>query len=162
MPRRLPATPRRALLLGSYLQGEARRLIIDTWSSLGVEVVQVGQTHPTLHPEDDISAADIVVGKGRAVLDAMSCGRPAYVYDAYGSDGWMTEDSYADLEADSIAGQAYPGIVDAARLRADLAGTTPPWDTSTGPWCSSTIRRGPTRRSWCGSSVRLLPPAHRA
>ena len=51
----------------------------------------------------------------------MSCGRPAYVYDAYGSDGWMTADSYADLEADSIAGQAYPGIVDAARLRADLA-----------------------------------------
>ena len=123
VPRRpLPATPRRALLLGSYLQGEARRLIIDTWSSLGVEVVQVGQTtHPTLHPEDDISAADIVVGKGRAVLDAMSCGRPAYVYDAYGSDGWVTADSYADLEADSIAGQAYPGIVDAARLRADLA-----------------------------------------
>ena len=127
VPRRpLPATPRRALLLSSYLQGDARQLIVDSWSSLGVEVVQVGHTtRPTLHPEDDIAAADIVVGKGRAILDAMSCGRPAYVYDAFGSDGWMTADSYADLESDSIAGQAYPGIVDAARLRTDLAAYDP-------------------------------------
>ena len=120
------ATPRRALLLGSYLQGEARRFIVDGWSALGVEIVQVGhRTRPTLHPEDDIAAADIVVGKGRAILEAMSCGRPAYVFDAYGSDGWVTADTYPAIEADSIGGQALPEVIDAARLRDDLAAYDP-------------------------------------
>ncbi len=120
------ATPRRVLLLGSYLQGEARRFIVDGWSALGVEIVQVGhRTRPTLHPEDDIAAADIVVGKGRAILEAMSCGRPAYVFDAYGSDGWVTADTYPAIEADSIGGQAFPEVIDAARLRDDLAAYDP-------------------------------------
>jgi hypothetical protein len=127
VPRRTPsATPRRALLLGNYLDGDARRLIVDTWTALGVEMVQVGSaTVQTLQPEDDIAAADIVVGKGRAVLDAMSCGRPAYVHDAFGADGWVTASSYPDIEADSIAGQAFPEVVDAARLGRDLAAYDP-------------------------------------
>ncbi len=44
-------------------------------------------------PRTTSPQADIVVGKARAVLDAMSCGRPAYVYDAFGADGWVTADS---------------------------------------------------------------------
>ena len=72
-------------------------------------MVQVGShTTPDPAPEDDIAAADIVVGKGRAVLDAMSCGRPAYVYDVYGADGWVTAETYDAIEADAIAGQALP------------------------------------------------------
>lgn len=122
-PRGTPsAVPRRALLLGNYLQGDALRLFVDTWGELGVEVVQVGSaSSPTLQPEADIAAADIVVGKGRAVLDAMSCGRPAYVYDVWGADGWVTADSYDAIEADGIAGQALGQAVDAVRLRKDLA-----------------------------------------
>jgi hypothetical protein len=123
VPRRPPsATPRRALLLGNTLTGATLRLIVDTWGAEGVEVVQVGTlTDKSLHPEDEIAAADIVVGKGRAILDAMSCGRPAYVYDAWGGDGWVTEETFEAIEANSIAGQAFPDVVDAARLRADLA-----------------------------------------
>jgi hypothetical protein len=119
------ARPRRALLLGNYLDGHARRLLTETWSDLGVEVVQVGYAGArpgtaTLTPRDDIAAADIVVGKGRSVLDAMSCGRPAYVYDVHGADGWVTADSYDAIEADGFAGQALPEVADAARLRRDL------------------------------------------
>jgi hypothetical protein len=118
--------PRRALLLGNYLTGDARRLIVDTWSELGVEVVQVGMdTDQTLQPEVEIAAADIVVGKARAVLDAMSCGRPAYVYDAFGGDGWVTADTYDAIEADALAGQAFPDVIDGNRLRRDLAAYDP-------------------------------------
>ncbi len=113
--------PRRALLLGNYLQGDARKLLIDTWSASGLEVVQVGvATNVSLHPEQDIAGADIVVGKGRAILDAMSCGRPAYVYDAFGTDGWVTPETYPKMEADAFAGQALPRVVDAEQLRQDL------------------------------------------
>jgi hypothetical protein len=127
VPRRPPAVfPRRVLLLGNYLAGDARRLLVDTWSELGLEVVQLGTvTRPTMQPEVEIADADIVVGKARALLDAMACGRPAYVYDAFGGDGWLTADNYDAIEADALAGQAFPDVIDAERLRKDLAAYDP-------------------------------------
>jgi hypothetical protein len=127
VPRRTPAVfPRRVLLLGNYLAGDARRLLVDTWSELGLEVVQLGTvTRPTMQPEVEIADADIVVGKARALLDAMACGRPAYVYDAFGGDGWLTADNYDAIEADALAGQAFPDVIDAERLRKDLAAYDP-------------------------------------
>ena len=113
--------PIRALLLGNYLRGDARRALVEAWAAAGVEVVQVGvPTNTTLHPEQDIAQADIVVGKGRAILDAMSCGRAAYVYDAFGTDGWVTPEVYPLMEADAFAGQALPRVVDSDQLRREL------------------------------------------
>ena len=43
-----------------------------------------------LSPEIRMNDVDIVVGKGRAVLEGMSCGRPAYLFDSFGGDGWVT------------------------------------------------------------------------
>jgi len=107
-PRGAPAArPRTALLLGNYLQGDALATIVDAWAPAKVEVVQVGNlTQPTLDVAAAVASADIVVGKGRAVLDGMSCGRPAFLYDAFGCDGWVTAASYDALEADAFAGHA--------------------------------------------------------
>ena len=107
-PRGAPAErPRTALLLGNYLQGDALATIVDAWAPAKVEVVQVGNlTQPTLDVAAAVASADIVVGKGRAVLDGMSCGRPAFLYDAFGCDGWVTAASYDALEADAFAGHA--------------------------------------------------------
>ena len=121
-PRGAPAArPRTALLLGNYLAGDALSTIVDAWSSAKVEVVQVGNlTQPTLDVAAAIADADIVVGKGRAVLDAMSCGRPAFLYDAFGSDGWVTAATYDALEADAFAGQSDPRVMGPCDLRAAL------------------------------------------
>lgn len=127
VPRGAPRPrPERALLLGNYLRGDARRAIVDTWTDAGIEMVEVG-AHATvsLHPEEQIAAADIVVGKGRALLDAMSCGRPAYLYDAFGTDGWVTPEIYPLLEADAFAGQASPLVASVDRLRGDLEAYDP-------------------------------------
>jgi hypothetical protein len=113
--------PRRALLLGNYLTGGARRAITEAWQAEGVEVVQVGLlAKETLDPAVEIAEADIVVGKGRAVLDAMACGRPAFLYDAFGSDGWVTGATYERMEADGFAGQSDPVALDAVALRRAL------------------------------------------
>jgi hypothetical protein len=122
VPRGAPRKrPERALLLGNYLQGDARQVLVETWAAAGVEVVQVGQpAGSSLQPEDDIEAADIVVGKGRALLDAMACGRPAYLYDAWGTDGWMTAESYPLMEAGAFAGESLPNVVGKDQLRRDL------------------------------------------
>lgn len=64
VPRGAPRhRPRRALLLGNYLQADTRRVLVDAWSAAGIEFVQVGRENPSLYAEDEIAEADIVVGR---------------------------------------------------------------------------------------------------
>jgi hypothetical protein len=119
----LALRPRRALLLGNYLEGERRAALVDAWAAAGIECVQVGLPEQLqLDVRPAIAAADIVVAKGRAALEAMSCARAVYVYDAFGGDGWVTPARYPALEADGFAGQATPAPRGPAELAADLAG----------------------------------------
>ena len=116
------ARPRRAVLLGNYASGRRRELLVDAWQAAGVECITVGAHGiSTPDPVAEIAAADIVVGKARAILDAMACGRAAYVLDFAGGDGWVTEERYPAMEADNFGGQATDWIVDKDRLVADLA-----------------------------------------
>jgi len=75
---------------------------------------------PTTDPSLAIADADIVIGYGRGVLEAMACGRAAYVLDHLGGDGWVTPDRYPALESDGFGGRAESDGVDADRLRRDL------------------------------------------
>jgi hypothetical protein len=122
----LRARPERAVLLGNYLQGHRRDLLVEAWESAGVRC-EVAGSHgdATLEPEEAIADADIVVAKGRAALEGMSCGRAVYVYDQFGCDGWITPESYPAVEADNFAGQATDALPSAERLIEDLAAYDP-------------------------------------
>lgn len=74
----------------------------------GIEVRRVGAVggQVVLDPLEEIQAADIVVGIGRCIIEAMACGRTAFVYDRWGSDGWLTKQSYATIEGGGFAGRA--------------------------------------------------------
>jgi hypothetical protein len=115
-------TPRRALLLGNYLSGNRLEMVREACSEAGIELVERGLQGAgfAASPEAEINDSDIVVGKTRVIVEAMSCGRAAYVYDHNGGDGWVTADNYERLEADNFDGQADARPVDAARLREDL------------------------------------------
>ena len=120
-PPPLPPRPRRALIVSNYLRGERRRLLVEAWEAAGVECVQLGmQSEVVADPRPAMRAADIVVAKARAALEAMSCGRAVYLYDQFGGDGWITPDSYPSFEADHFAGQGTPGPRSRADLVADL------------------------------------------
>jgi hypothetical protein len=112
--------PERAIVLGNY--GERDQLVTDVWSRQGVQVQRVGRDAQDFDVASAVADADIVVAKGRAALDAMSCGRAVYVFDAFGGDGWVTPAIYAALEADQFAGQATDRLIDATTLANDLAG----------------------------------------
>ena len=117
----LPRRPRRALLLSNYLSGPRHQRLLEAWSAAGIECVSAGEPFAaTLTPEQLIATADIVVGKGRVILEAMACARAAYVYDYPGCDGWVTPAVYPALEADAFAGQATAHTGDQASLAADL------------------------------------------
>ena len=61
-----------------------------------------------------------MIGYGRSVLEGMSCGCAAYVYE-YAVDGWVTADTYPILEANGFAGTAFEVTPDPDRLASDLA-----------------------------------------
>jgi hypothetical protein len=119
----LREAPRRALILSNYLQGERRRALTGAWEAAGVECVQVGApARAELDVVPAIADADVVVAKGRAALEGMSCARAVYVFDEFGGDGWVTPESYAGMEADNFAGQTGSAPADPA---AALAGYRP-------------------------------------
>ncbi|HEX8743323.1 MAG TPA: hypothetical protein VF712_09320 [Thermoleophilaceae bacterium] len=122
----LPERPRRVLSLGNYLAAARHRALAQALDELGLEHVAVGRSG-VVDPEPlaALASAEIVLAKGRAALDAMACGRAVYVYDTFGTDGWVTPESYPALEADGFAGAATDRVVDPAQLAGELAGYRP-------------------------------------
>ena len=117
-PRPHPGT---VLALGNSLGGVRRSTLIALCEQLGLSWQEVGiMGTPLIDPLPAIARADIVIGMGRSILDAMSCGRPSWVYGPGGGDGWVTEDSYARLEADGFRGFATGSAPDAAAFRRGL------------------------------------------
>lgn len=113
---------RRVLVLSNYLDPDRLRLLEQVCADLDLEQTRVGaQGEARVVPQEAIADADIVVGYGRSVLEAMAMGRAAYVWERAGGDGWVTPETYAALEADGFSGAATDAVVDADRLRADFA-----------------------------------------
>jgi hypothetical protein len=118
--------PRRAVLVGNYLRGERRDTMRSALTAHGIECAQIGATASiSLSPEAAMWDADIVVAKGRAAVEGMACGRAVFVYDAFGSDGWVTPGRYRAMEADNFAGQATDATSELSAVIAELARYAP-------------------------------------
>ena len=122
----LPQRPRRALVLSNYLGGARRDALIDAWTQEGIEFSFVGGSEKAqIDPIEAIQATDIVVGKARAALEGMACGRAVYVFDDFGGDGWVTPAIYPTFDDDGFSGRSSGVPLDRAKLRADLAAYDP-------------------------------------
>jgi hypothetical protein len=122
----IPERPGRILAFGNDHAGEQLARIRRVGERLGLEVALVGKrgsTSPT--PEIEIAEADVVIGIGRCVLEAMASRTAAYVSGVVGADGWVSPASYEALEADGFSGRATGMVLDEERLAADLAAWTP-------------------------------------
>src|SRR5579884_3539074 len=116
---------RTVLVLSNELKSSRIRvkLIESACRANGLDVKWAGGEGNRLPaPELAIAGADVVVGLGRCVLEAMAAGRAAYVYGQVGGDGWVTPESYRAMESDGFAGTSASSVmVGAARLAEDLA-----------------------------------------
>jgi len=115
-----PARPtaRTALVATNYVAGTRAELIEQACRACGLQVSWIGSTTAsTPFPEFAIAGADVVIGLGRTVLEAMAGGRAAYVYGIVGGDGWVTPERYPAMEADGFAGTAFADVmIDAATM----------------------------------------------
>jgi hypothetical protein len=115
--------PRRALVLSNNFPPERLAALEQAWKPAGVEIATLGRNDALgldgkveADPRARISAADVVVGYGRAALEAMASRRAAFVFAGPGGDGWVTAEKYAAMEADGFAGGAFAETYDVARL----------------------------------------------
>jgi hypothetical protein len=105
-PGPLPERPKRALLLSNNLVADRLAMLEEACGAAGLELVRAGGAgRQTTDPRDALAAADVVIGYGRAILEAMACGRAAFVYDWAGGEGWVDAQSYPAIEADGFAGR---------------------------------------------------------
>jgi hypothetical protein len=117
---------RRVLVFSNYLEPDRLAMIESACEELDLELTSMGASSKTsVTPQQRIADADIVVGYGRSILEAMAMGRAAYVWDRAGGDGWVTPESYPALEADGFSGGATDLVIDRDRLRDDFAAYRP-------------------------------------
>jgi hypothetical protein len=102
--------PRAAVLYLEHLSDYRRGLVERACADAGIE---------------SAADADLVLGRGLPILEAMASGRAAYVYGEDGGDGWVTPERYELLEADGFSGRAEVSATDFDRLRRDLDGYDP-------------------------------------
>jgi hypothetical protein len=158
----LPEVPRRALMLSNAPNGDRFAMLESACADAGLELTQLGGTAGhAADPRAALFDAEIVIGYGRSILEAMACGRAAYVYDWNGGDGWMTAESYPEIEADGISGRSGRLVVDPARLSEDLRR----YSASMGPVNHDLViahhRAGVHAQRLLGLFERLAPPARR-
>lgn len=128
-PGPLPERPTRILLLSNNIVADRLEMLEDACRGAGLELVRLGGTdRQTTDPRGALAAADIVVGYGRGILEAMACGRAAFVYDWAGGEGWIDAESYPGIEAGGFGGRGKE-VFDAA----DLARAFGEYDRSMGP-----------------------------
>lgn len=122
----LPEVPRRVLLLSNTPNSDRLALLEQACEAASLELVRVGGLQGQVaDPREALVSADVVVGYGRSILEAMGCGRAAYVYDWHGGDGWVTAESYPTIEADGFGGRSGRAVLDAAGLAEDLRRYSP-------------------------------------
>jgi hypothetical protein len=128
---------RRALILSNYLSGDRLTRVRGGCELAGLAVEHVGATGDgaSSRAEDAINRADIVIGKGRVAVEAMSCGRAVYLCDMWGCDGWITPDNY-----ERVAWTGFGGI-DTARdpSAEEIAAELGEYDSRLGAWGSSMV-----------------------
>ncbi|MCX6386254.1 MAG: hypothetical protein NTV40_06435 [Solirubrobacterales bacterium] len=119
--------PRVALALSYYINDTRLDLLSEACAKAGIELRtnSIRGEKPTTTPELVYNEADIVFGKARVVLEAMACGRAAFVFDHNGSDGWVTAENAARLAADNFGGQDEFRPLDAASIAAELSSYDP-------------------------------------
>jgi hypothetical protein len=117
----LPEVPRSALLLSNTPSEDRLEMMEEACAKAGLRLSRLGvlSGHAT-DVRAALADAEIVIGYGRSILEAMAMGRAAYVYDWKGGDGWITPETYPAIEADGIAGGAGIATVDIAHLAEDL------------------------------------------
>ena len=91
--------------------------------SRGVDVRRLGMGHTVrLIEPDDLSSADAIVSTGKTISYAIAMGKPAFIYDHFGGDGWLTGGNFEHNRYFNFSGRPQKRRLDAEALTAEVLG----------------------------------------
>jgi hypothetical protein len=121
-----PASPQIRSVLSLCQGEEAGRLVADLCASNGFSLLTTGEHGRVFDVEELMRQADVVVGLGRTVLEAMACGRAALVLDSrpytpYLMDGIVVAGTADEMMRCNFSGRRYQRPVTQESVAAELA-----------------------------------------
>lgn len=109
--RDLNPTPKR--ILSMVFSEAANNEIQKACKALNIEFISFNKhKNPVFNVEKEINNSDLVIGLGRCVYEAMSCGRPVIVYDnrpympSY-ADGYLDEETLKESVKNNCSGRRF-------------------------------------------------------
>lgn len=97
---------KKVLFISNRKKWKTHAIINKACEILGLDFKAVGSPYGRAHSvEKDINDADLVIGSGRAILEAMSCGRPVISFDKGVGDGYLKRDTYLDSRTHNFCGE---------------------------------------------------------
>jgi len=93
-----PIHPQLKKVLSLCQSEDANAMLWNVCDKLGIEFSSFNKhKNPTFHIEKEINKADMVVGIGRSIYDAMACGRPCIVFDSRDYNGNKGDGTYTRI-----------------------------------------------------------------
>jgi glycosyltransferase involved in cell wall biosynthesis len=100
-------------ILSMVFSDEANAVIKKACNYLGIKLISFNKhKNPIFNIENEMNKADIIIGLGRCVYEAMACGRPIIIYDnrpympSY-ADGYLTRDVLAESIKFNCSGRRF-------------------------------------------------------
>lgn len=111
----------------SLCQGEeANRMLQRICEDKGITLLTVNKfKNPTFDIAAEINKADLVVGLGRSVYDAMACGRPGVIFDSrpymgVKGDGYLCPDKFREYVRYNCSGRYSNSVYNTGELAAEI------------------------------------------
>ncbi|MBL8536959.1 MAG: hypothetical protein JNM59_06105 [Hyphomonadaceae bacterium] len=86
---------------------------------VSVRRVGLGDEQVLLQPSD-VARADAVVSIGKTVSYAIAAGKPVFIYDHFGGDGWLTRDNFEENRRFNFSGRPRMRRLDAPALATEI------------------------------------------
>jgi len=101
-------SPQKALINSRRIDADTRAIIETACARLQINLVSIGDTGKvTFDVEKVINEVDIVFSLGRGILESMSCGRAAVVFDYNGGDGIVTPANLDEIQKCNFSGRRF-------------------------------------------------------
>lgn len=122
--RPLSAELKRVLFVSNYKKWKSHAVVVKACEKLGLELKCCGSPHGRCREiEKEIDWADLVIGSGRVVLEAMACGRPVISFNCYNErrgDGYLTPDVYLESRTRNFAQRKCRHVFDVDGLMGEI------------------------------------------
>lgn len=112
--------PRRVLLISKKIDKKSYNIVKKACKIIRARLEVLGLSKSVVNIDYYINRSDLVISLGRGILEAMSCGRAALVYDLKMGDGMITVSNINEIRKNNFSGRRFKINYDAVSLAKEI------------------------------------------